>query len=60
MQDSSAALTAVLQCRHGPSGEVARGDPRVDDALLGCYFGGVNSRRMRHGLEAGVWRGPFL
>jgi len=50
---------ARLQTEAGPATEFhsavlpryARRIREVDDALLGCYFGGVNSRRIRRALQ---------
>ena len=61
-REGTRALTVPRARLHGPDGGVqefqstvvpryARRTREVDDALLGCYFGGVNSRRIRTALK---------
>ena len=74
-RDGTRAITvprARLRDQDGPPTEFrstvlpryARRTREVDEALLGCYFGGVNSRRIR-GLSGRCWarrtcrRAPF-
>ena len=61
-REGTRAITVPRARLRGPDGQVqefqstvvpryARRTREVDDALLGCYFGGVNSRRIRAALK---------
>lgn len=61
-REGTRAITVPRAPLHTPDGDVqefqstvvpryARRTREVDEALLGCYFGGVNSRRIRTALK---------